>query len=166
MKSNFTTMNYSINFLRRITQMTLVFSAATLMSWSLIETNSKEFVKPKEPDALPVYGECDDDTEDERQQCSSWKLKRYFSDNMIYPAKAKEEVIEGKVIIEMTINIEGEMENVHVQKTAHKELNAEALRLCNSLGKWRPALRKNKPMPARIFVPVNFNKRSEAFLKE
>ncbi len=151
---------------KRVKVMAAIFQLASLISWTNYDFTTVEESKPKEIDHLPVYGDCEDGEEVDRQKCSSWKLKRYFSDNMIYPAKAKEEVIEGKVIIEMTINAEGEMENVHVQKTAHKILNEEALRLCNSLGTWKPALRKKKPVPARIFVPVNFNKRSEAFLKE
>lgn len=138
-------------------------SSASFISWNF-STEKESFSKPEKIERLPVFGDCERDSEEKRQMCSSVSLRNFFKDNMKYPAKAKEQGIEGKVIIETTITADGKMENVHVQKTANKELNAEALRLVNELGKWTPAqTKKNKPVPARIFIPVNFRKNSDAF---
>ena len=83
-------------------------------------------------------------------------LKEFISENIIYPAEAKAEGIQGKVFVAFTINHEGKVKDAEVVKGVHKLLDAEALRVVKEMPEWQPGEEDGKPVNVRYTLPVIF----------
>jgi TonB family protein len=83
-------------------------------------------------------------------------LLKVIQDNLKYPEEAKEQKIEGKVIIRFVVNTEGKTEGISVIKGIHPLLDAEAIRVVSLLSGWKPGMQGGKPVPVWYMVPVNF----------
>lgn len=84
-------------------------------------------------------------------------LKKYITSYIQYPPEAKQKGIKGKVYVQFTVDKEGNITNARVTKTADRILNAEALRLVNSMPKWKPGYQRGKPANVRYTLPINFD---------
>ena len=73
----------------------------------------------------------------------------------VYPDEARKAGIEGLVVLEGTIDTEGNVSKVKVLKGEHDSLNKAA---AEALKQWKyePATLKGKPMPVNITVTMNF----------
>ncbi|WP_161889432.1 energy transducer TonB [Pontibacter russatus] len=82
----------------------------------------------------------------------------FLSENMVYPSKAVQEKIEGRVIIAVTINKRGKLEEARILQSAHPLLDEEALRVAKTLPKkgWAPAQDKGGNISADFTFPVLF----------
>lgn len=63
----------------------------------------------------------------------------YISSNMNYPSNAKNDGIEGGVIVEFTISKNGKIKEPKIIKGVETELDAEAIRLIKKSPEWIPA---------------------------
>ena len=75
---------------------------------------------------------------------------------MQYPVLAKQQGIEGKVLVSFIVNAEGDIYDILIEEGVHPLLDAEVMRIINKLPKWNPATIDNKPVSAVVFFPVNF----------
>ena len=66
------------------------------------------------------------------------QLIAYLSNNIKYPVDAKENGIEGKVIVSFVVEIDGSISNTMVEKGVHPMLDQEALRVVKMMPKWNP----------------------------
>ncbi len=73
----------------------------------------------------------------------------------VYPDEAKKAGVEGVVILEATIDTEGNVAKVKVLKGEHESLNKAA---AEALKQWKynPATLKGKPMPVNVTVTMKF----------
>ena len=83
-------------------------------------------------------------------------MLNYLGKNTIYPRNAKEKNIQGKVIIRFCVNASGGVERASVLKGVDPELDQEALRVVNTLPKFRPGRQGGKEVPVWYMVPINF----------
>ena len=81
-------------------------------------------------------------------------LLKYIRDNMIYPAKLKEDSIQGRVIIRFVIAKDGSVSNVTVLRGADPLFDEEALRLVKSLPDFIPC--KIKSEDTYYTIPITF----------
>ncbi len=81
---------------------------------------------------------------------------RWITSELIYPADAMEEGIQGIVYVRFTVNNSGYVTNVMVRQSVHPALDAEAVRVVSSSPQWEPALDKGRPIWVTYNVPVNF----------
>ncbi len=84
------------------------------------------------------------------------KLKKYISENIIYPKEAKDNKIKGGVFVKFIIYTDGSVTNVKVSKGIHPLLDKEAIRLVKAMPKWSPAKQHGKPIKMSYTVPVEF----------
>jgi TonB family protein len=87
------------------------------------------------------------------------ELLNYLGKNTNYPLNAKEKSIQGKVIIRFCVNASGGVERATVLKGVDPELDMEALRVVNTLPKFRPGRQGGKDVPVWYMVPINFTLR-------
>ena len=80
----------------------------------------------------------------------------YLSKNIVYPAQAVTETIEGKVVLQFTITKKGRIKDVEVIKSAHPLLDAEAVRVLERMPKWVPGKKDGKPINVKYALPVTF----------
>lgn len=80
----------------------------------------------------------------------------YLSKNIVYPAQAVTDKIEGKVVLQFTITKKGRIKDVEVIKSAHPLLDAEAVRVLERMPKWVPGKKDGKPINVKYALPVTF----------
>ena len=83
-------------------------------------------------------------------------LLAYISQNTKYPENAKKNNIQGRVIIRFCITAKGNVNRVNVLKGVDPEIDAEAIRVVNSLPAFKPGKQGGKPVPVWYMVPVTF----------
>lgn len=78
----------------------------------------------------------------------------FISENILFPAKARQASLYGTVILSLTITADGTIEDIKVQKSISKALDNEAIRVVKLMPSWKPALSNNAPVAAYYILPV------------
>jgi TonB family protein len=73
-----------------------------------------------------------------------------------YPPDARDNGIEGTVIIKFTIDEDGIVTEVHVAQSISPELDAEALRVVKAIPRWKPRMLNGVPVPISSVVSITF----------
>lgn len=81
---------------------------------------------------------------------------KYLSNNIVYPKKAKELGIEGKVYIGFVINEEGNVENVKVIKGIGAGCDEEAFRIIKKMPAWNPGKFEGQTIKMSFTIPIEF----------
>ena len=80
----------------------------------------------------------------------------YIKTNMRYPASAKENGTQGRVTVQFVVDEDGSIKDSKVLRSVDKDMDAEALRLINTMPKWKPGRQKGQPVAVKFTVPVMF----------
>ena len=84
-------------------------------------------------------------------------LFKYLADNVKYPVIAQENGIQGRVICQFVVNKDGSIVDVvAVRSSGEPSLDKEAIRVIQSMPKWKPGKQRGKPVRVKYTVPVNF----------
>ena len=87
----------------------------------------------------------------------STALMTYLMDNVKYPADAKKDKKEGRVICSFVVSKEGKINDAHVVKSSGTEsLDNEALRVVNNMPDWKPGKENGEPVNVQFTIPVIF----------
>lgn len=81
----------------------------------------------------------------------------FLSSNMRYPDAAKKNGIHGRVIVSFVVDKDGSITETKVVRSVDPALDQEALRLVNSMPKWKPGTAEGKPVRVRYSIPFNFS---------
>jgi protein TonB len=84
------------------------------------------------------------------------ELLKYIAANTQYPEIAKENNIQGKVIVRFCVTPKGGVSQVSVLKGVDPELDKEAIRVVNTLPTFKPGKQGGKPVPVWYMVPIAF----------
>jgi protein TonB len=84
------------------------------------------------------------------------ELLKYISDHTQYPEVAKENNIQGKVIVRFCVTSKGGVDKVEILKSVDPELDKEAIRVVKTLPAFKPGKQGGKPVPVWYMVPINF----------
>jgi len=83
-------------------------------------------------------------------------FRKYFLDNLKYPEKAKEENINGNVLINFVIERDGSISNIKITRNLTPETDAEALRVMNNCPKWVAGTQNGKPARVAYSLLIPF----------
>jgi protein TonB len=83
-------------------------------------------------------------------------LMKYLSKNIVYPPVAKENGIEGRVILQFVVGTDGKISQIDVVKKLGWGMEEEAVRVVKSMPPWRPGKQNGKPVTVRFTLPVVF----------
>lgn len=83
-------------------------------------------------------------------------LLKYIGEHTQYPEIAKENNIQGRVIVRFCVTSKGGVNQVSILKGVDPELDAEAIRVVNSLPVFKPGKQGGKPVPVWYMVPITF----------
>jgi len=86
----------------------------------------------------------------------SHEMNRFISRSLRYPREAAEKNIQGLVVYNFVVELDGSLSNFEIMHRAHPLLDAEALRIIKSMPAWRPAVYKGENVRARQYVPMYF----------
>lgn len=74
-----------------------------------------------------------------------------------YPEEALEKKISGRVVVSFTVSSTGRITDVRTVRSASPLLDAEAVRVIESMPDWKPGTQRGKPVDVSYTVPVDFN---------
>lgn len=117
------------------------------------ETASKELPKT---DAVPFQ------LVEEKPQFNGGdanNFAKWVNKNINYPEVAKEEGIQGRVVLQFDVNAEGNVENVVVLRGVDSALDAEAVRVVSSSPAWTPGKQGGNAVKVSYTFPVVFTLR-------
>ncbi len=83
-------------------------------------------------------------------------LLAYIGEHTQYPEVAKENNIQGKVIVRFCVTSKGGVDKVSILKGVDPELDTEAIRVVQTLPAFKPGKQGGKPVPVWYMVPINF----------
>lgn len=83
-------------------------------------------------------------------------LDAFLQKTMTYPTEAVLDQIQGTVLMEFTITKKGKIKEAVINKSLHKLLDQEAIRMVQKMPDWIPATRDNKPIEKRVVMPIEF----------
>ena len=81
---------------------------------------------------------------------------KFLSTNIKYPATAREQKIQGRVIITFVVEKDGTLSNERVVKGITDDLNNEALRVIKLSPNWKPGMQGNRSVRTQYSVPISF----------
>ena len=84
------------------------------------------------------------------------ELLKYIGEHTQYPEIAKENNIQGRVIVRFCVTSKGGVSQVSILKGVDPELDKEAIRVVNSLPSFKPGKQGGKPVPVWYMVPITF----------
>ena len=120
------------------------------------------------PDAAPKkkpaknnivsYADCDQrpmflNSTDPKQFMEKW-VYQYLK----YPQEAVRDGVQGRVMVEFVIGIDGKVTDVKVVKGVSPELDAEAVKVVSASPKWRPARLKGEKVRCSMTISIEFRR--------
>ena len=84
------------------------------------------------------------------------ELFKFIYDNIKYPEIAKENNIQGKVILRFCVTYKGTVDQVSVVRGVDPALDNEAIRVIKMLPLWKPGKQGGKPVNVWYSVPISF----------
>ena len=84
------------------------------------------------------------------------ELLKYIAEHTVYPEVAKENNIQGRVIVRFCVTSKGGVSQVSILKGVDPELDKEAIRVVNTLPAFKPGKQGGKPVPVWYMVPITF----------
>ena len=86
-------------------------------------------------------------------------LLSYIANAMVYPERAKENNIQGRVYLQFVVTSAGTIGQVNVLRGVDPELDAEAIRVIRTITGFRPGRQGGVAVPVWYQVPINFQLR-------
>lgn len=83
-------------------------------------------------------------------------IMMFLAQNLVYPAKAVEEGVQGRVLVSFVVTKDGKVADARVVRSVCPDLDAEALRVVRMIKGFTPGTFKGKKVDVRYNLPVTF----------
>lgn len=84
-------------------------------------------------------------------------IQKWIHENVKYPEIALENGIQGKVYVKFIIEKDGTVTEPKVIKGVDTSLDKEAIRVIQSMPKWKPGKQRGKTVRVSFTIPINFS---------
>ena len=84
------------------------------------------------------------------------ELLKFLQDNLKYPENAMKNNVQGRVIVQFVVEKDGTLTEFKVARSVDPDLDAEALRVLQTMSKWKPGMQRGKIVRVKFTVPVSF----------
>ena len=84
-------------------------------------------------------------------------FREWIKQNLIYPPKAKEQGISGRVTVQFYVDSYGKVVNVKVLRSPDPLFSEETIRVISSSPLWIPAIQQGRNVKQIYVIPVDFN---------
>lgn len=85
------------------------------------------------------------------------EMYKFISTNLNYPILAKENGIEGKVIVRFVVEKNGSLSNIEILKKVGWGCDEEAMKLIKKMPNWIPGKMNGKPVRTYYTLPIVFS---------
>ncbi|MFK7950917.1 MAG: energy transducer TonB [Saprospiraceae bacterium] len=129
-------------------------------------------IEPEESDEIfqvvermPLFQGCDDPNKsfEEQRQCSDEQLMNFVYQQIRYPTIARENGIQGKVIIQFIIEKDGSISNVQIARNPGAGMGEEVTRVVGLLPNFVPGYQSGKPVRVAFNLPIRFRLEGAGF---
>ncbi|MCL1938853.1 MAG: TonB family protein [Candidatus Azobacteroides sp.] len=83
-------------------------------------------------------------------------LLKWVSENMVYPAAARERGIQGLVVLRFVIDPNGSVSDIEILRTLDPSCDKEAVRVVKAMPKWNPGKQNGRAVPVYCTLPIRF----------
>jgi TonB family protein len=83
-------------------------------------------------------------------------LRTFVADNLQYPKIALENRIQGQVKVKFVVGATGSIQDVKLSSGVDPSLDKEAIRLVESMPKWKPGSQRGQNVEVAYEMPINF----------
>ena len=84
---------------------------------------------------------------------------KWVFDRIVYPEVAKENGVQGRVVLSFIVDADGSVKNVVVLRGVDPSIDKEAVRVVSSSPKWTPGKQRDKAVKVKYNFPLNFQLR-------
>jgi len=111
---------------------------------------------------MPRFPGCDDagGSNEEKYACAQKKLLEYVYKNVKYPAIARENGIQGGVVVQFVVEKDGSISDIRIARDIGAGCGEEALRVVQSMNnmpqKWTPGKQRGKSVRVQFTLPIKF----------
>jgi TonB family protein len=85
------------------------------------------------------------------------EFQNYVVKNVRYPAKARENKTQGRVIVTFVVEPDGSLTNARVVRGIGDGADEEALRVIKASPKWKPGIQNGRKVRVQYSVPIQFS---------
>ena len=136
--------------------------------------NRKSKVAVQQMDELVVVGYASKDSVKDREpvfnvveQMPSFPggmeaLMQYLAKNMRYPVEAQKNKVQGRGVVGFIVSKDGDIKKAHILRGVDPELDAEAIRVIESMPRWMPGMQRGKAVAVSYTLPVMFRLTEDA----
>ncbi|WP_454804447.1 energy transducer TonB [Mucilaginibacter phyllosphaerae] len=86
---------------------------------------------------------------------------KYLGNNIKYPAIARENNVQGRVVLTFVVERDGSLTDIKVLRSLGSGTDEEAIRVLKKSPKWKPGIQNGRPVRVQYSIPVNFTLASE-----
>lgn len=105
----------------------------------------------------PAFPGCENITDkNAKKQCADEKMLQFIYGNIKYPAIARENGVEGMVVVKFVVEKDGGITNAEVVRDIGAGCGQEALRVVNMMPKWEAGKQRGRPVRVQFNLPVKF----------
>ena len=94
------------------------------------------------------------------------ELMKFLAKNIKYPAEAKQNGEQGRVIVSFVVGKDGKLRDVEVKKGISPALDAEAVRVIKVMPTWKPGRQRGMAVDCKYNIPISFSLESEGIKSE
>ena len=107
---------------------------------------------PIDPDSV-IYDLCEEMPE---FPGGEGKLLQFIADSIHQPQCVLEGKVKGRCIVEMIVEKDGSLSDIKIVRSLHKDCDAEAIRVLQTMPRWKPGRQKGKPVRVKYVWYVQF----------
>jgi protein TonB len=142
-----------IDVVRNETQIETNYSFEEFSEDFVIEVPTMEVTEEEAVEDIPIFSAEEMPT---FQGGDLNTFRNWVQSNMVYPAVASENNIQGTVTLKFVIERDGSLTNIEEIQSPDRSLLEEAIRVLKTSPKWTPGKQRNKPVRVMYILPVQF----------
>jgi protein TonB len=120
-----------------------------------VNESEKEIFKVVEE--APAFPGCEAISDKvERQKCAETALMEFIYKNIQYPLIARENGVEGMVVIQFVVERDGSVTNISIVRDIGAGCGEEATRIVKLMPPWNPGKQRGMPVRVQFTLPVRF----------
>ncbi|MEZ4949285.1 MAG: TonB family protein [Saprospiraceae bacterium] len=110
-------------------------------------------------DQMPRFGDCGKEeglSEIEIENCTNKALLEYIYSKLKYPELARQNEIEGKVVVGFVVSKSGELKEIQIIRDIGGGCGSAVSKILERMPNWEPGRQKGRKVDVRYNLPVTF----------
>ncbi|MCR5679681.1 MAG: energy transducer TonB [Prevotella sp.] len=84
------------------------------------------------------------------------EFMKWLTRNLKYPKEIEEQKIQGRVVAEFIVNLDGSVTDVNIIASLNQQCDQEVLRVLRMMPRWTPGIQNDRPCRTKVCIPIVF----------